>query len=206
MVKVTITFGRNGLQDIQVNDDYLDIEAIKGKPMEAWFEESDGRDGWEGLLNEVYNKIGDRNVEVVWDVWGSEELKRQFNNCLREYNVPTTEVNDIPTEDTKGKLLADAEKYDHRGQYIEAFKLYKNLADNYNLAETQYKVAEYYYNNYTGTDGSKEKAFLYYEKAAEQGYIEAEYWTGRCLDLGEGVKKIYLKLCGGIQRLQKMGM
>lgn len=45
MVKVTIMFGRNGLQDIQVNDDYLDIDAIREKAVEEWFEESDGRDG-----------------------------------------------------------------------------------------------------------------------------------------------------------------
>lgn len=125
MVKVTIMFGRNGLQDIQVNDDYLDIDAIREKAVEEWFEESDGRDGWEGLLSEVYNKVGDRNAEIVWDIWGPEDFKQQFNNCLAMYNVPTTKVKDVPTEDTKEKLWADAEKYDHRGQYVEAFKLYK---------------------------------------------------------------------------------
>lgn len=64
--------------------------------------------GWEGLLSEVYNKVGDRNAEIVWDIWGPEDFKQQFNNCLAMYNVPTTKVKDVPTEDTKknyGQML-----------------------------------------------------------------------------------------------------
>ena len=58
---------------------------------------------------------------------------------------------------------------------MEAFKLYKNLADNYNMPEAQCKVAEYYYKRYIDIDEkeSKEKAFLYYEKAAGQENTEA---------------------------------
>ena len=189
MVKVTIILGINGLQNIQVNNDLLDIDAIREKQLEEWFEESDGRDGWEGLLSEVYNKVGDRNAEIVWDIWGPENFKQQFNNCLAIHNVPTTKAKDVPIEDTKEKLWADAEKYDHRGQYVEAFKLYKNLADNYNFADAQCKVGEYYFNNYTATDVNKEKAFLYYEKAAEQGNVVAQDNLGNCYYNGEGVEK-----------------
>ena len=181
--------GRNGLQDIQINNDYLDIDAIRQKPVEEWFEESDDREGWEGLLNEIYNQIGDRNAELVWDIWGSEEFKQEFSNCLNRYNVPVNHATDIPIENMQEKIWANAEKYDHRGQYEEAFKLYKNLADNYNFADAQFKVGEYYFNNYVGINGNKEKAFLYYEKAAKQGNKEAEFWVGRCYDRGDGVQK-----------------
>ena len=188
MVKVTIMFGKDGLQDIQVNNDYLDVDAIKQKPVEEWFEESDGRDGWKGLLNEIYEKVGDSQADLIWEIWGSEDVKKQFKNCLVQYNIPASGMEDVGIESTKQKMRADAQKFHHREQYKEAFKLYKSLADNYNDADAQCRIGEYYYNNYTGEDESKEKAFTYYEKAAEQGNEEAEFWTGRCLALGEGVK------------------
>lgn len=189
MAKVAVIFGRNGLQDIQVNDEYLDLDAIREKPIDEWFEESDGRDGWEGLLNEIYDKIGDHQANLTWEIWGSEDLRKQVETCLKKHNAFTPSQAEESIEDRQESLWKEAEKYDHRGQYELAFKSYKNLADNYHLAEAQCKVGEYYYNNDTGTNGSKEDAFLYYEKAAEQGNTEAEFWTGRCYYFGEGVEK-----------------
>lgn len=185
-------FGRNGLQDIKVGDnDYIDIEPIKCKPIDEWFEASDGRDGWEGLVTEIYEKLGDNQAELVWEIWGSEDLKAEFCKCLEKYNIPIYEEREQSSEEKKAEFWKKAEICDHKGLYMEAFKLYKNLADNYNMPEAQCKVAEYYYKRYIDIDEkeSKEKAFLYYEKAAGQENTEAEFRTGQCWFFGEGVNK-----------------
>ena len=57
-VRIQIFYGRDSKLDyILVNDDELDCSAIKEKPIEVWFEPSNGRDGWEGLIQEVKNMI-----------------------------------------------------------------------------------------------------------------------------------------------------
>lgn len=51
-------------------------------------------------------------------------------------------------------------------------------------AEAEFRLAKDYY--YTGANKNLLSAFEFFRKAAEQGHAEAQYWTGRCYDFGEG--------------------
>lgn len=51
--------------------------------------------------------------------------------------------------------------------------------------EAEFRLAKDYY--YSGPNKNSMHAFELFRQAAEQGHAEAQYWTGRCYDLAEGV-------------------
>ena len=51
--------------------------------------------------------------------------------------------------------------------------------------EAEFRLAKDYY--YSGPNKNPMRAFELFRQAAEQGHAEAQYWTGRCYDLAEGV-------------------
>tara|TARA_A100001037_G_scaffold292850_1_gene308699 strand:+ start:398 stop:997 length:600 start_codon:yes stop_codon:yes gene_type:complete len=77
----------------------------------------------------------------------------------------------------------------HRGDYVEAVKGFKLLAEQgdprgqYGLA-IMYDLGE-------GVPQSSKKALEYYRVAAEQGFADAQNNLGVMYDLGEGVEKNY---------------
>jgi len=57
------------------------------------------------------------------------------------------------------------------------------------------------YQNGEGTEKNLEKAFYWYQKAAKNGFIHAQYNLGCLYKRGEGIKK---NLFIGIRKQQKM--
>ena len=55
------------------------------------------------------------------------------------------------------------------------------------------------YQNEVGIEKDLEKAFYWYQKAAENGNKYAQYNLGRCYENGKGVKKMKLKHLNGIK-------
>lgn len=59
-------------------------------------------------------------------------------------------------------------------------------------AEAQYTVAKYYHKG-LGVSQSLDKAFHYYQLAANQGHLQALVFTAFCYEHGDGVKQSYTK-------------
>lgn len=83
VVRVDVYYGRK-LEDVEVDGEKLDISAIQEKPVRDWFEESNGRDGWKGLIPEIFDRVLDEGAKPVFYFNGPVEEKRIFENCLRE--------------------------------------------------------------------------------------------------------------------------
>src|SRR5882757_477459 len=63
-----------------------------------------------------------------------------------------------------------------RGQYLEAFKLWK-VASQAGDAEANYRIGTLYAKN-QGVAGSIPDAVVWYERAAQLGHVEAQFQTG----------------------------
>ena len=64
------------LEKVEVDGEKLDISAIQEKPVRDWFEESNGRDGWKGLISEILYRVQDEEVKPVFCFYGPVEEKR----------------------------------------------------------------------------------------------------------------------------------
>ena len=62
-------------------------------------------------------------------------------------------------------------------KYEEAYSLFLELANN-NHADSQEMVANMTYHG-SGIKKNREDAFYWYEQAAKNGNVEAQYWHGR---------------------------
>lgn len=177
MITVEIKFNSNNkLEEILVNDDRLDIEAIKDKPVNEWFQKIDDRNSWMGLKQEVCDKVADSSIEIFWEIDAPEETRNMIKVCLKEEQI----YSDINQKDGKqyriDELRNAAQKLESRNQPYGIFLKLKKLADEYGDREANAKVAEYYS---LGIDKKlmqdDNKAFRYYKRAAEQGDAHCQY-------------------------------
>lgn len=192
-VRVVITYSDvDGLISITVDGNRLDISAIKGKDIDEWFEESDGRDGWNGLITEIKNDIASDNKRVNFEFNGPKEDADKFNNNLERYGYENCQKMDDKT--IYEAILNDAKMLENRGYMEKALDKYKKAADGGEIAEAQFWMAEYYKNellNIRWDEDEKEKSDLidkmlaYYEKAADQNYIDAQRSLAELYELGD---------------------
>ena len=183
-VRVIITYSDvDGLISITVDGKRLDISAIKEKDIKEWFEESEGRDGWEGLITEIQKDIGSNNTKINFEFNGPKEIVDKFNNILSKYGYENyQEIDEVLIYK---KILNDAKMAEHRGFMDKAVEKYRKAAEGGEIAEAQFWLAEYYknkfINNEYGTEIEKSdliyEMLKYYEKAANQNYMDAQ----RCL-------------------------
>ena len=168
-----------------------DISPIRHKPIQDWFVPSNGRDGWEGLIQEIKRNIDDSETKLSFEFQGPKESKDIFERLIREYGYGVDELSD----DEIAKIhLEDARKAEHRGLYKKALQHYEKAAEFGKSAEASFCVAEYYFNfEEKGIECSKEDALSnaidYYEKSASAGYAKAQYKLYKILATDEYVKK-----------------
>ena len=196
-VRVVIVYTDiDGLESISVNGrDMDDISAIQDKQIQDWFLAYDDRSGWKGLIEEIFEEVGDREAELSFEFSGPDESECIFDRCIKERGFGTGRLSD--NEITENNLR-DAEKAEHRGLYKEALRCYMNAAEYGKSAEAEYKVAQYYdaYVNRGADNGINikveeaiTKALEYYERAASQGKIAAQYRLYQIYFNGEGIKR-----------------
>lgn len=179
-IKVVIRY-ENELKSITVDDNSMDIHAIKNLSMEDWFAASKNRSGWKGLKAQIFDMIEDDEAELVFQFIGPEKVKKDFVDLLKKYNLGN-HADGIFDKEHIQQNVDNAEKYERLGEFDKAFQLYKENADKGD-AEAQFYVAEYYYKFYneeivlSGEDKSNafKKAAKYYEKAALQDHAKAQY-------------------------------
>lgn len=179
-IKVVIRY-EDRLESISVDDNNMDIHAIRDSKIEDWFEDSKNRAGWKGLKAQIYDMIEDDEAALVFQFIGPENVKQTFVDLLIKYNLGN-HADGIDDKDYIEQNMAYAQKYEHIGDFDKAFQLYKDAADKGD-AEAQFNTAAYYYKFHEGeielsgedkTTAFK-KAAEYYEKAAEQNHTEAQY-------------------------------
>ena len=77
-IKVVIRY-ENELKSITVDDNSMDIHAIKNLSMEDWFAASKNRSGWKGLKAQIFDMIEDDEAELVFQFIGPEKVKKDFS-------------------------------------------------------------------------------------------------------------------------------
>ncbi len=172
---------------IKVNDmDMEDIYAIQDKLIEEWFQPSNGRDGWEGLIEEVKKMVSDENAKLYFEFHGSKKEEEIFQHCIRKSGCG---IKSMSNEDIVEDLIDNARKAEHREAYKDALRSYQESLDFYakmreaeKVLECQYKIAGLYRRVYSGEiniedvdrEEAAERAIQYYRKAAEAGMKEAK--------------------------------
>ena len=176
-----------------------DLTSIQYKPVHEWFAASNGRDGWEGLIPEIFNIVDDQSAELCFEFVGPNEKAHIFLECLQEIGYGDTSIS---PEEVAKRNLEGARRAEHRGLYLQAFENYLNAADYGNSAEAQYEVAKFYYAQFKEDKSRGEhicgdipklkaigNAVKYWEKAAQQGFSEACFRLHELFSFGDGVTK-----------------
>ena len=178
------------------------------EPIAEWFQPSNGRDGWQGLLPEIYDKLGDDQAELSFEFTGPQEFKEVFENCLRENGIAQNEEK-ISDGSIAEACYRDAQKAEHLGNESVALQKYEAAARS-GYAKAQFKVGEYYFYG-RGLKGERDqeqdryRAVEYYEQAADQGHMEAQYRLGCCFRDGSGVAKDAEKAAKWFELAAKQG-
>ena len=168
-----------------------DVDYLSKIPFgEEWFQPSDGRWGWQGLVEEIRDRIEDREAELTFAFYGRPEYEDEFGQCLKKRGINQGERS--KTEIVE-KNLDDAKRNEHLGRYKEAFECYKIAAELGEQPDVQNIVGEYYKEKYEILNMEKSRAmslsYDYFEKAAEQGDMKAQYHLFELFSEGEGVGK-----------------
>lgn len=192
-IRVIIMY-KDSVDSISVDGEEMqDLSSIQNKPIEAWFEPSSGRDGWEGLIREVQKQAGDEDAEFSFEFYGPHESEIIFETCIRQRGFGT---NALSEKEIIEDNMEEALKAEHRGIHSKAFKHYKNAAA-YGVPEAQFKAAEYYYKRFCGEEIGVDinpqdaigEAIAFYEKAAKQNYLQAQWRLYELFSKGEGVNQ-----------------
>ena len=111
--------------------------------------------------------------------------EKDANNSATSY----TRQSKPTTNQSLENILNQATRLEDEGNYTEAIKLYRKLAEQ-GIPEGQYNLGTYYFwgkavkQDYT-------QAVKWYRKAAEQGLDEAQYNLGSCYEFGYGIQQDY---------------
>ena len=81
---VEITYNSRGLSEILVGDISLDIQAIRGKNIQEWFDPFKGRISWKGLIPEIKEALQDSDAEFDFVFLGRPEYRKIFEECLEK--------------------------------------------------------------------------------------------------------------------------
>ncbi|MCI6654991.1 MAG: sel1 repeat family protein [Clostridium sp.] len=197
--EVVIEYSENdGLKRIIAdNNEMQDISAIQYKDIEEWFEESDGRDGWEGLIVEVKKFIEDKNSTLIFKFKGPSCKKDKLEKKLNEYGY---ELQDALEEDLFKNNLEKAKKSEERGN-IENANIQLQKAADQNSPDALFKLAEKCYKRYkdksTRIEENSELTEMLrnYKKAAINGNEKAQRRLAEMYEKGEFVNKNEKEAC-----------
>lgn len=133
----------NQLEEIKIDDEKLDgIESVAQKSVKEWFEPSSGRDGWNGLLAEIYNVTGDDDIKFKVDFDGPDDVRTDFLNELNNHEVSFEFAND---KDIVEQSKVQGEKLLNRDLNDKALKKLKIAADLGDDLESQYKISKLFW-------------------------------------------------------------
>lgn len=179
MMTVEVIYRNGKLDKILANEQSIEIDVIREKSMEEWFEEIDDRSGWNGLVEEAIYTAGNIDNEIGFilreepkDENKVEELKEKFYSIVEKlgYKVINNE-----TEFNKEKIEENKEKLERAEELNRNDEVDSIVEENANRGDVDSKVK---LGNKCRENGDWEKAFQLYEQAAEQGNAEAQYWIG----------------------------
>ena len=111
------------------------------------------------------------------------DIYDDFINSKVEINNTLAQISDIEEEVSLDK----AERIYSQGEFDEAFKLFKILAEE-GCSRSQYMIGNCYYKG-EGIEQNLEKALKWYMKGAENGYIEVQSYIGYCYENGYLIEK-----------------
>lgn len=168
----------DGLKRVIADDNEMpDISAIQHKDMKEWFEESDGRDGWDGLIEEVKKFIEDENSKLIFKFKGLDEDKEKLRGIIGKYGY---ELQDASVNDLFNGNLKRAKKDELRGFHEKAFNELKEAVAG-NSIEGRFQLAEFYYKKYDNKSKRKEinnndleEMLANYQIAADNGNVGAK--------------------------------
>ena len=144
-VRVVIIYS-DELKEISVDDIEMDnLSAISHKPIAEWFEPSNERNGWEGLIKEIRNMIDDEDANLNFEFQGPKEIKHAFEEVISKYGYGV-DADGLSIDEITKTHLDEAIKAEHRGLYKKALSHFRNAADYGNSPYAAYKTGEYYYN------------------------------------------------------------
>ena len=106
-------------------------------------------------------------------------FKKFPNSAFTEKRAEMSALPDID------KLAADGKRALRAKQYKKSALLLREAA-GYGHIEAQYRVGILYYRGGFGLDQSGVRAAKWFRKSADQGYANAQYWTGYLYQTGEG--------------------
>lgn len=216
MVRVIVGYS-NKLDSIVVDGEPLDISAISDKSVREWFRPTNRRDGWRGLIEEIYSLLADDKAKLSFEFSGAEEVKREFDACLREAGI----VNDVAgdsEEKIAQDLFQDAQRAEHRGNYPVALSKYELAARNGHIAGALMTAKYYIQGKGIGKEHDRNKdLYAAYDllcKIVERKPIgeqdkaiqaEAKVYIGQSLLYGKGVGKDETKALKFLEDAAKEG-
>ena len=182
----------DGLKKIIVdNNEMPDIAAIQNKDMEEWFKESDGRDGWEGLIEEVKKFIEYEDSELIFKFKGLDSDKEKLKNIIEKYGY---ELQDASDDDLFKANLERAKKYERRGFFEKAINELKIAVDG-NSIDGRFELAECYYRKYENreikveNDSELREMIQNYQIAADNGNVKAKSRLAYMYESGHFLRK-----------------
>ena len=186
VVKVEV-FYKDGLCSICINHREMEGTTIlKDKPIAEWFGPIAGRASWKGLREEIeeQNESGRMEKTSCFIFHGPEELRRQFQENISSGKIGRmAEPSEI--EETAQEYMEIAEQREQIGDIRGAMQAYCIAADWYHLEKAEFVCGNYYASVLQDEKGAAE----YFRRAAQQGYADAQYCYGKCLEDGMGVLK-----------------
>lgn len=181
-VRVEVFYQDNALQSIRI--DHYEMEglvAIENKTIPEWFMPASGRASWKGLKEKLESQSRKKG-ELCFIFNGPEEEKAIFQKCIQENKLGRM-ADELEIEETALEYLEIAQHCWQHGDDEGTLRAYEIAAKWYHMAEAEFVLGDYC----ERVLGDNENAVQWFRKAAKQGYTDAEYRYGKCLENGTAV-------------------
>ena len=181
-VRVEVFYQDNALQSIRI--DHYEMEglvAIENKTIPEWFMPASGRASWKGLKEELESQSRNEG-ELCFIFNGPEEEKAIFQKCIQENKLGRM-ADELEIEEAAWEYLEIAQHCWQHGDDEGTLRAYEIAAKWYHMAEAEFVLGDYC----ERVLGDNENAVQWFRKAAKQGYTDAEYRYGKCLENGTAV-------------------
>ena len=181
-VRVEVFYQDNALQSIRI--DHYEMEglvAIENKTIPEWFMPASGRASWKGLKEELESQSR-KEGELCFIFNGPEEEKAIFQKCIQENKLGRM-ADELEIEEAALEYLEIAQHCWQHGDDEGTLRAYEIAAKWYHMAEAEFVLGDYC----ERVLGDNENAVQWFRKAAKQGYTDAEYRYGKCLENGTAV-------------------